>query len=438
MMTRAQLRRMIVNIVVMLVLSSMVTAMGVYISMNKTKIRKQDYYKQIFSDVIEADSYEELKHDLVASTEGVNHVYLALDAEGKTIGYIADISVKDRDGYELHSYVGVNSDGSTVIGYKRVKDELSPMLIEDVELRNLSSQVMFKQVPVALNMKGYEEAVIYSEYTPPVGLNDGIYYAQSLTKDSKGYIDYVEIEIDGGRIRRVVWDGINIDPTTGSRNKASLTGAYVISGENWATQSYNICHALIELQDVSRLAMKSDGTTEIIEGVTTDISAFVALASECIDNSRAGFDKDAYISKLSSIIESQGTSVEYVTDSNGFIVYPFEDLSPFRKENGSDTDLMTVYETTLTQEELTEEEQDKEKAITATPTPAQTDDIGDEDGLVKDPSDSIISDSVDGIPMSEVRSFIPGLYYDEQKSETFVTTVNTAYKFFREYMNWVV
>ena len=438
MMTRAQLRKMIVNIFIMLILSSMVTAMGVYVSMNKTKIRRQEHYQEIFSDVIEAASYEELKHELVAETEGVNHVYLALDEEGKTIGYIADISVKDRDGYELHSYVGVNSDGSTVIGYKRINDEASPVLIEDVELKNLSSQVMFKQVPVALNMKGYEEAVIYSEYTPPAGLHDGIYYAQSLTKDSKGYIDYVEIEIDGGRIRRVVWDGINIDPTTGSRNKASLTGAYVISGENWATQSYNICHALIELQDVSRLAMKSDGTTEIIEGVTTNISAFVDLANECLDNSKADFNKDAYLAKLSAIIQNQGVSVESITDSNGFLVYPFEDLSPFRKEDGSDTDLMTVYETTLTQEELTEEQTEKDADVTATPTPSTTSEIGPEDGLAQDPSDSIISDSVDGIPMSEVRTFIPGLFYDESKSETFVTTVNTAYKFFREYMNWIV
>ena len=184
--------------------------------------------------------------------------------------------------------------------------------------------------------------------------------------------------------------------------------------------------------------MKSDGTTEIIEGVTTNISAFVDLANECLDNSKADFNKDAYLAKLSAIIQNQGVSVESITDSNGFLVYPFEDLSPFRKEDGSDTDLMTVYETTLTQEELTEEQTEKDADVTATPTPSTTSEIGPEDGLAQDPSDSIISDSVDGIPMSEVRTFIPGLFYDESKSETFVTTVNTAYKFFREYMNWIV
>ncbi|MBO7450762.1 MAG: hypothetical protein J6U54_10365 [Clostridiales bacterium] len=437
MMTRAQLRRVILDLAIMLVLSGIVIAMGIFVSFDKSDIRKQEYYQEVFSDVIKADHYAELKHDLVGQTECVNHVYMAYDENDEIIGYIADISVVTSQNTELHSYVGVNSDGSTIVGYKRVGDESYPLIYEEGELMNLAGQIKGKPIPVALSYKDQEDTIAYSEYDPPPGLNDGVYYAQTVTKDKKGYIDYVEIEISGGRIKRVVWDGINIDPTTGSRNQASLTGAYVISGENWATQSYNICHALIELQDVSRLAMKSDGTTEIIPGVTTDISAFVNLSNECLMNSKVGFDKDMYIARLSEIIQSQGVYLDDIKDSNGFLVYPFEDLSPFKKEGGSDIDLLTVYETTLSPEEV-EKEQDQKDSFIATPVPDGSGDIGPEDGVAEDPNDSIVSNSIDGIPMSEVRSFIPGLYYDQEKTDAFVTTINSSYKFFREYMNWIV
>ena len=436
MMTRAQLRKLIIDLAIMVILSGLVISLGVYVSYGKMKIRKQEQYKEMFSDVIKASSYDELKHDLVSSTQGVNHVYMAYDNEGKIIGYIADISVFDNENRELHSYVGINKDGSTIIGYKRVEDEENPVTYEPNEIKMLTVQTIGKQMPIALSRNGTTpDDVVFSEYNPPAGLKDGVYFAQSLTKDKKGYIDYVEIEIEGGRIKRVVWDGINIDPTTGSRNKASLTGAYVISGENWATQSYNICHALIELQDVSRLAMKSDGTTEIIPGVTTDISAFVNLASECLDNSKAGFDKNNYMNTLSKLIQSTGTDPERVRDSNGFYVYPFEDLSLFKKADGSDLDLKTVYETTLTDEQ---ESDDNQTDITATPVPTSGSEMGPEDGISNDPNSAIISNSIDGIPLSEVRTFIPGVFYDLPGSTEYVTTMNTAYKFFKEYMNWMV
>lgn len=435
MMTRAQLRKMLIDLAIMVILSGLVISLGVYVSYGKMKIRKQEYYKEIFSDVIKADSYEELKHDLVNTTQGVNHVYMAYDGEGKIIGYIADISVFDNENRELHSYVGINKDGSTIIGYKRVEDEENPILYEQKEIKMLTVQTLGKQMPIALSRYGStSDDVVYSEYNPPAGLKDGTYFAQSLTLDKKGYIDYVEIEIMDGRIKRVVWDGINIDPTTGSRNKASLTGAYVISGENWATQSYNICHALIELQDVSRLAMKSDGTTEIVPGVTTNISAFVDLASECLENSKAGFDKNNYLNTLAGLIQSTGTDPESVRDSNGFYVYPFEDLTMFKKPDGS-LDLKTVYETTLADDQI---DDDGSGEAIATPVPTSGSDMGPEDGIATDPNSAIVSNSVDGIPMSEVRTFIPGVFYDVPGSTEYVSTMNTAYKFFKEYMNWMV
>ena len=48
----------------------------------------------------------------------------------------------------------------------------------------------------------------------------------------------------------------------------------------------------------------------------------------------------------------------------------------------------------------------------------------------------MVSDSVDGIPMSEVRTLLP-IEDGIENASVVVTAVNTAYKFLKEYLNWV-
>ena len=63
--------------------------------------------------------------------------------------------------------------------------------------------------------------------------------------------------------------------------------------------------------------------------------------------------------------------------------------------------------------------------------------IGGEDGVVSGDDENVLSDSVDGIPMSEIRAYIEGLPEDKIRTASLLTTVNQAYKFIREYLNWV-
>lgn len=445
MLTRSQIRRLLVELLVVILVSIFLIVTGVFMSMDKEEIRLQKNYKNMFGDIVPADSYAELNFDMIDSTEGINHVFIAYSEAGEIVGYVADVTVTNISGKQLHSLFGVSDDGLKITGYKRVGDESNPIELTADELAVLSEQVVNKPMPVALSANENEEIVITSEYDPPSGLTDGVYYAQSLTLDSKGYIDYVEIEIENGRIKRVKWDGLNIDPTTGSRDQASLTGAYVISGKNWATQSYNICHALIELQDVSRLAMKSDGRTEIIPDVTCNISLFVELAEECLSNSKVGFTKEDYLLELENLIIKDGGDIYSVKNSDGFMVYPFENTDVFKRE-GSDSlyNRLTVYETTLTKGELDEFEEfiedDASQPVIATPIPSMpvTDNHnGAEDGIVSDSSQSIITDSVDGIPMAEINNFIAGIPNGSKRAAYYVTAVNYTYRFFVDYMNWI-
>jgi len=82
---------------------------------------------------------------------------------------------------------------------------------------------------------------------------------------------------------------------------------------------------------------------------------------------------------------------------------------------------------------------DPSKDLSPTPTkaPSQIGVIGGEDGVVSDGDENILSDSVDGIPMNEIRTRIDGLSGDRTRSAALLTAVNQAYKFIREYLNWV-
>ena len=160
MMTRAQIRRLIIDFARVLLVSVCVILLGVFLSMDKEEIRLQKTYQKNFSDILPADKYEELEHDLIDTTDGVNHVYIAYDSNGELIGYIADVSVKNSVNDELHSLFAVSSDGSSIIGYKRVGDELNPLKLSDEDLMTLSSQVINKPMPIPIIIPKIIETVI--------------------------------------------------------------------------------------------------------------------------------------------------------------------------------------------------------------------------------------------------------------------------------------
>ena len=272
--------------------------------------------------------------------------------------------------------------------------------------------------------------------------NDGVYYAQALEKDRKGYIDYVEMEIRDGIIIRVQWDAMNVDRTTRNRREASLSGDYPTTGEPWANQSYNICRALMQLQDPDLLAMKSDGTTEIVEGVTVTVRPFVELAWECIANSRAGFDKDMYMAGMNSVLEeifSSDAETLGLLDSEGRIVYSFDeypDVLSYHDEEGNVTGRMDIRGYVERGLDTDEQTGPVDPDTPAQPGSSEDGLIGSEDGIIEE-GDDVITDNVDGLPQSEIRNRIEGLPDNETASAYYVTAINTSYVFLKNYLNWV-
>lgn len=473
MMTRKLLRRMMIELIVIAIISVFVLAGGAWLAGNKADERQQSEYSDVFYDVLPAADYKEIHTSDMELFTGISHVYAAYDDDGIEKGYIIDVTVTNRDGSSLHMLEGILLDGATVSGIKRINDEAVPVEISDEQIGIIASQITGRKIPMALESQIASVSDADDTVTKLGGLIDGTYYAQRQFANRNGYIDYVEIDVNEGIITRVQWDAFNTDPTTPNRREASLTGAYTVSGENWATQSYNLCHALIDLQDPARLAMKSDGTTEIVDGVTANIRDFVELAEECIANSRAGYTKTDYYNGMDRVFEGlfggDAESLGLVND-DGFVVYSFDDYPDYFKVydnagnvtgelnirefieyygnsgtpsgNGGEEDDQTVTtQTDPAETEMTEATEASAASETETyesneSEPTQYYD-GSEDGVVNDRGDSLLTDSVDGIPMNEIMTYIEGISDNEDASHNVITGVNIGYRFLKQYLNWL-
>ena len=473
MMTRAQLKRFIAECVILLLVSTVLIFTGYMVSSAKSDIRVQISLVERFSPVLKASSFASTGGAVLSDYPEINSVYIGYDDNGDPIGYVIDMTSVADDGTKLHLLIGFEYENAKITGITRVGDSDDTYQMNPNAFASITNKLTGVQVPVAFINEDDTEDIAAEEANTVTGLKDGTYYAQMLTDDKNGYIDYVEMEIEGGVITKVKWDAFNMDPTTEVRSQASLSGAYEIPGIDWATQSYNICHALLLTQDPEALAMKSDGTTEIVDGVTCNIRAFVELSLECIENSKAGFDKRDYLDALSALYKScTGYAPEDsgVINKDGFLVYSFEKYPEKYciMTDGEDPEIIEVLsvleisqmmpsevtanddepeatdesgeiiETEETTAETTEETE--ETAETTETVPAGTSPNGAEDGLISgaDPDKLILTDSIDDLPLSEIETYIKpdDQYYNDTR--LMVHMCNTCYKFFKDYLNWLV
>jgi len=468
MMTARQLKIFVLEALVLLLASLAIITVGYLLSRTRENERVQDQYVEDFYSVMPAESYSELSTSIIKSYPDINNVYLGYDAENKLVGYVIDITSADDTGRQLHFLLGIDSETASVTGISHISDEENPLELTDVKYSLIENKLLGTSIPIALseNMDaGVEEDEGEEETESDTNLRNGTYYAQSLTADDDGYIDFVEMEITGGIITKVQWDAFNLDKTTKIRSVSSLSGAYTVSGLDWATQSYNICHALLECQDPDELAMKSDGTTQIVDGVTCNIRPFVTLAKECLDNAREGFNKDKYYAGLDEILmhlfSSDAETLGIVRDGE-YVVYSFDEYPSVytvckTDENGdkvavkylSVREIIAKYELDAADAEAgsdTEGEGEIESSEvltpTATPTPYPTVDPGDvdggEDGVAEDEGSQVVTDSFDSLPLSEISSYLtaPPTVYPQMRVA--VKSVNTCYKFLKDYLNWLV
>lgn len=421
-MNREMVRKLTWNAIVIAAMSIIIIAVGIFASSGDKYEREQEDYSEHFSSVLEAASYEEIDTDNFETMGTITAAYRGYDDNGKTVGFVIDLTVKAEADTDLHLLTGITYDGAQLTGVRRIHDEENPSSVTDEQVEIIASQTIGKQIPVAVNNEEPGEIQVEAVQRRLYGLNDGVYFAQEHEADRIGYIDYVEIEVRDGIITKVQWDAFNTDRTNQNRREAALSGAYTVSGENWASQSYNLCHALLDCQDPALLAMKSDGTTTIVPGVTVNIRAFVDLLNECIDYSRVNYTKEDYYAGLDEIfIQLFSDTAEGlgILSRDGYIVYSFEDypnaFSLIEDPRENITGMTGSYEVGG----------DTDNGINSL-----------EDGINLSGNSNAIG-SIDGIPLTEVRTTISGIEGDPETSSYIVTAMNYSYKFLKSYLNWM-
>lgn len=122
----------------------------------------------------------------------------------------------------------------------------------------------------------------------PTGMfKDGHYKAEQADYH-QGYKYYVEITIKNGKISAVDWDAYKENsPLT--KKKESEDGTYVMTetGKKWHEQAKIMQDALMAAGDPAKIKYNpEDGKTDAYAGVSVDVSAFVQLANQALDEAK--------------------------------------------------------------------------------------------------------------------------------------------------------
>ena len=238
----------------------------------------------ILRQTIDVTVYEELVLPPgIAKPNFVEGLY-RLHVRDVVNGYLLCISTGEEEKKIFHLVYDVT--GSTLTDIK-LYDETETISLDLPE--DFIDEVCSIRLPVMTNIDAER---LRSAVPPPLdGLKDGLYRNTASEPNRDNYTDFVEIHVENGWIVQVKWDGIGDDTEKRTRAQASVDGdydAYNNRGNMWAQQAYFMEKALLEIQNPSQISVKSDGTTDSVDGVTCEIAEFVKLADRCVQDSRAG------------------------------------------------------------------------------------------------------------------------------------------------------
>ena len=225
MFDRDRVVRFTIEAVCLALVSVFIMVLGIFATNGNEYERVQSGYYETYNQVLEASSYQPIQSSLISGYSGINGVYEGLDAEGNPVGYVIEVEVTDHNtGYPLELLVGVDYNTASLTGLMRDPRDSGMSSVTDEQIGIIAAQTLGSQIPVAYGVDLQTEGQDISDQVRLEGLNDGIYYAQSLSADRAGYIDYVEMSIENGVITMVQWDAFNTDMNIKNRRESSLDG----------------------------------------------------------------------------------------------------------------------------------------------------------------------------------------------------------------------
>ena len=116
---------------------------------------------------------------------------------------------------------------------------------------------------------------------------DGWYFARAKTYDATGYAATALITVVNGRVVSAV---SNAENKKGGPTKyvSSISGKYVMKAKQgeWYVQADRMGKALVKVQDPTKIAVKSNGTTDAISGVSVFVNEFFKIAAEALKKAK--------------------------------------------------------------------------------------------------------------------------------------------------------
>lgn len=402
-MTRAIFRKLLIQAGVLLLVTFFFLLVMNMATNRRLESEKQDGLQKTLGIVLPAERYRQIT--LTSYQEkypSIQSAFAAYDKTDTVIGYIFDVTNETETG-KITARMSFSPDGQTLIALRVLDSDENNAAEDAVSSQEFYSQFEGIRVPAALLADLPEKDSSIVEYPPISGLTDGTFREQQQKEDEAGYKDFVEIVVKGGRITAVTWDAVQTDGGN-NRAKASVDGEFVLADNSviWAAQAYEMQNKLIEVQDPAKIAIKSDGTTEVVPDVSVSVNAFVSLANKCIEDSKSGLVS-------ASVTPAETAPGALNSDAAAPTLQPSSQPSSQPSETPGNA---------------------------ASDPSAETSGVylGSEDGVVKNSDGGILPDTIDGLPSSFIKSKIKEASGYRQSSRTVVSCVNQAYVFLTEYL----
>jgi len=158
-------------------------------------------------------------------------------------------------------------------------------------------------------------------------LKDGKYFAQDTAFSSTGWKDQVVLEVKGGKISSVSWNGIG-NLGLADKKTVAASGGYgmkkVAKQGEWDVQAKNVENFLVKVQDISKITLNDKGKTDAITGASLTVSGFVDLVKKALSDgpvAKGMYAKDGWYFTSATDFDSSGwKSSVLVTVVNGKVV----------------------------------------------------------------------------------------------------------------------
>ncbi|OPA76961.1 FMN-binding protein [Paenibacillus selenitireducens] len=134
------------------------------------------------------------------------------------------------------------------------------------------------------------EKALAAGVVQPGPYKDGAYHAEEADFDKTGFKFSVDLTVLNGNIVAANWDGLSKDGGD-TKKKLSQDGKYGMKEKGnalaeWHEEAAAAEKFLIEKQDPSAFALKDDGKSDAVSGVTITVSPFVDLATKALEGAK--------------------------------------------------------------------------------------------------------------------------------------------------------